>query len=731
MPHFESVAEKLARHPVNTIAADVVRDTLSGKVTVLAAPTGSGKSMLVPARLADAADAPVIVLMPRRDLTIDAATNVADLAGVKLGEEVGYAVGAMAGDSSRKSPNSKLIFMTYGYALSSGILKTAKHIVLDEVHERSEDISLVRAVLHARKMHDPALTLLEMSATVNAAKQAAYWSDISSPVIHAIEGQSIPCDEREESPKDADKRSLEQATIDLIRHEGRKGIAVFRPGIREIENTVEELKKCAAKAGIKNLEIASIYSGTPPDERHQAKLPPKAGSRKILVGTNVIESGLNLRWLDAGVSDGKGKIPYTREDTGAKALVLEDLPKWRILQQRGRVNRDPAYSGFDSGIFLLHSERGWEFRPEQNTPEIERVALTNLAFRAASLGYDPTQLQFDGKVTSARIAEAKEALIRLQLITPDWSLTEHGRYASRLPITPEAGAMLCEARALDANSKTTSWLPDAIILAAFPEEGLRDDSRKSHGQDATSDMLDSLKIYKQLMASSTARFVTSVPDSYMEAASDEERAGLKEARERLKAQCASVNVHYNMFCATARMVREITSRHNERELRAAAPTAPDGAYYDGLKQCILAGGVNRLFHGSNTYQDLLRNYGKQRNNAGQPFNNYSLSISSCVDDARAGTPLIAGTLRETSSKFSGDAETVITNATAIPASVFIRWASARGDVLYYTERTTERGTGSTKPSQTLDARYFGKAHFSLSLPKLTPELSSQLERLEA
>lgn len=730
MSLFSHVTQTLQHLPVTPVAEAVVRDTLAGKVTVLAAPTGSGKSMIVPSMIADRSDDPVIVLMPRRFLAVDAASNVAQLAQVKLGQEVGYAVGKMAGDGSLKSKHTRLIFMTYGYALSSGIIHKAKNIVLDEVHERSEDISLVRALLRERKAQDPSLNILEMSATVNAQQQADYWSAVSPTAVHMAEGKAMECDERIEHPSDH-KRSLEQAVISLIKDEGRKGIAVFRPGIREINSTVELLKTHAAKHGIQNLEVASIYGGTPPDERRQAKAPPKAGNVKVLVGTNVIESGVNLRWLDSGVSDGKGRIPYDREDTGAKALVLEDLPKWRILQQRGRPNRDPAATGFEAGVFTLHSERGWEFRPQQATPEIERISLTNLAFRAAALGADPTRLTFDGKVTPARLTNAKEALQRLQLIHDDWSLTDEGRYVSGLPVTPEAGALLCEARRLDAASrKPHTLLPDAIILAALlGGDSLRDNYRRSHGRDKTSDLLDSLKAFKELYSSSTAKFVTQVTDEHLENADAEMQEALHDAREKLKQQCSALNVNFSNFCDTARMVREISARHPAKELVSEINPDITAEHYDGLKQAILHGSVNTLFHGKGQFQDLLRNYGSRRNDAGQPFSDYTLAPGCAVDPTQemAASPLVAGRLYEIPSKTSDTPETVITQATSIPPEVFVRWAAARSDtVLKDFQHGTVRGKDGGKPTQEIEASYFGKAHFSLPLRKLTGEMSTKL-----
>jgi len=745
---FEHLNERLASLPVTRVAEAVVQSVMQQKVSILAAPTGSGKSMIVPAKLADACNAQVVVLVPRRDLATNAAANVAKLAGTTLGQDVGYAIGSMAGEKSNFSDQTKLLFATYGYAISSGLINRANHIVLDEVHEASEDISLARAILHGRKQHEPELHLLEMSATVNAARQRHYWNDIADTAIHEVTGHAMPCDERRLTPgRDAD--SIAQVALDLIQKEGRKGIAIFRSGIKDVESTVQELQTLAARARIPNLEIVQIYGGTPADERAQALQDPKPDHCKIIVGTNVIESGVTLPWLDAGISDGTGKIPYDRPDTGASALVLEDLPQWRVVQQRGRPNRAPQVTGFDRGIFILFSNKEMEHRPQQATPEIERRALTRIAFHAASLGYDPRQLKFDATIAPSRLAEAKSQLMLLGLIDEDWQLTSDGEYAARMPLSPENAAMLCEAQRLDvtamrASDKATrqrpKLLPDAIILAALTEQqGMREHYTRGHGLEGKSDIhggsdaLDGLKAYRQLERSGAARMVAAAASApEIEATLDP--VILEAARTRLKNDCAALNVNYTDMCEVMLLVASIRARHRDARALQHDDQAPyDAARYDGLKQALLHGHAHKLFalqtQGKNpTYRDLLRDAGNARNDRGEPFSGYSLNPYSSVhgEQASARAPLLVGHLRELPPKRGAMAEAaqiVIDDPTSIPSHVFVRWAAAHAPALL-----NDVEYARAKPTE-LSARYAGRAHFTLPLPKATPELHAQLSQL--
>ena len=283
MADFQALRDTLKALPVYGIIDDVIRDVSAGHVTVVAASTGSGKSMLLPSALADVVEEQVVVLVPRRFLATDAAYNVAELSNIPIGEQVGYALGQMDGESSQRSAQTRLLYCTYGYALSSGLINKARLLVLDEVHEADEYISLTRAILRERKAKNPDLRILEMSATVDAPAQARYWESIAKTAVHVVEGQTLACDHVHEFPMLAGDagRSIEEIAISLL-EQGRKGIVVFRPGVKEVEASVAEIKEKLAKLGLRDVETDGIHGGTPSDERRAARKAPAPGGRKIL-----------------------------------------------------------------------------------------------------------------------------------------------------------------------------------------------------------------------------------------------------------------------------------------------------------------------------------------------------------------------------------------------------------------------------------------------------------------
>jgi ATP-dependent helicase HrpB len=648
---FETLHDKLKDLPVATVAQDLVDSVQAGKVTVLTSDTGSGKTLYANTLLADQTDGQVVVLVPRRFLATNAAETVAELAGLRLGQEVGFAVGRQSGDGSRFSRDTELLFATYGYAIRSGLLMRATTVVLDEVHEAGIDTSLARAILHRRMATDSTLRVVEMSATIDATKQAEYWQDRGETAVHQADGRTFPCENRFVKPNE---KSLAQTAIDLIQNDGRKGIAVFKPSKQECEDEANAIRALARQNDIE-IEVSTIYGEMNSQERRAATRAPKEGVPKVIIGTNVIESGVNIPWLDAGISDGTGKISHYNERTGAKALKLEDLPQWRLTQQRGRLRF--------GGIYVLHSDTPFNDRPERTIPEIERAPLTELVMHCAALNLNPEELKFDSDIDRQKLINAREKLERLGLITNAYELTEAGQYVSNLPVGPETGAMLWEA-------KKQGNLADAIELAAVMEAGgLRADFRLKHGLDTTSDVLDSLKAFRQFRDNTQNR----------------------EIQERL-------NISWKRFNEAKELVSDLRRRHDKTELNSNTKASDND-----LKTLMLVGGINRLMQYAGAYQDMIGNRGA-----------YAMGRFSIVG---GGTPLVLADLREIHSR--GSSFTVLESVTAVPPELLVNFAAERKDVF------SEPSFSRNRTGDTVAFRYFGGAEVQFdasSMPQVLPTL---------
>jgi HrpA-like RNA helicase len=685
---FERLYVALSQLPVADIADDVSKSVTEGFVVVVSSATGSGKTLYTTCKLADEAGEQVVVCVPRRYLAENAAEIICELSGLTLGEEVGYAVGKQSGEQSRMSARTRLLFVTYGYAISSGLVNRAKYIINDEVHEASMDMSIVRALLHRRLKNCEDVKLMEMSATIDPIKQAGYYNDQVPTKIYQIDGRTFPCeylevpvgggiilqDEGEEpDPEEAihdfaEMKALESATeavvaqqvVNLIADRGRKGVLVFRPGVGEVEATAEAIKQLAKRAlrkqmkalrlkikkenneilqeeldalldkartesPLSSVEIATIYGEMDYATRKAAVAPPQDGHVKVLVGTNVVESGVNISWLDGGVTCGTGKQMVVRE-SGALSLELVALSKWRVQQQEGRVKR------FCPGIFVLCSDVPFDSRMEQTSPEIDRLPLTELVMHCASFGIRADELTFDYSPDGEKIKEAEKKLQALGLIDQAYCLTASGKWVTKLPVSSETGAMLWHA-------KRIGVLGAAVVLACVMEVGgVRKDYRFEHNYSHTGDWFDEMIAF----------------DNAMEAKGGAERNALMEER----------NISYKRFIAAKEFESDLVDRLEGEDFSASWD---DEGMESHLRQCLIAGYVNQLF-------SFRTEMAYTVNNAG-----YRIGNSSVVKFVE--TPFLLGSLRKITPRNGNSPFTILEKVTMISLDDVMAFAQFRPELL--------------------------------------------------
>ncbi|KAL8572372.1 hypothetical protein ACOMHN_023141 [Nucella lapillus] len=175
---------------------NVLAQVEQGQVVVISGMTGCGKTTQVPQFILDrhlqSRDlhlCNIVCTQPRKISAIAVAQRVADERAEKLGHSVGYQIRL----ESVQSSATRLLFCTTGIILrrleGDPLLSDVTHIIVDEVHERSEDsdflLMIVRDVLPKR----PDLKIILMSATLNADLFSEYFG--YCPVVD-IPGKTFP-----------------------------------------------------------------------------------------------------------------------------------------------------------------------------------------------------------------------------------------------------------------------------------------------------------------------------------------------------------------------------------------------------------------------------------------------------------------------------------------------------------------------------------------------------------
>ena len=355
----------------------------TGRV-ILQAPTGSGKSTQVPQMLWRhgllGERGEVVVLQPRRLAARMLAQRVADEAGTRLGEGVGYQIRL----ESRISERTRIRFVTEGILLRQmafdPTLRGVAAVVFDEFHERHlyGDISLARA-LQLQQTSRPDLRIIVMSATLDTGRLRDY---LAPCAILQSEGRSFPVTieylptavnfEREpvwEVATRACARVASSASGDLL---------VFMPGAYEINRTLQALDGCRALRGFAALPLHGELS-----MEQQDRAVSRGDGRKIIVSTNVAETSLTIDGVTTVIDSGLARMARFDPHRGINTLLVERIAVSNADQRAGRAGRTAP------GLCVrLWTEREHGQRDAQELSEVKRLDLAEVVLTLKAAGID-------------------------------------------------------------------------------------------------------------------------------------------------------------------------------------------------------------------------------------------------------------------------------------------------------------------------------------------------------
>eukprot|EP00090_Calanus_glacialis_P015911 TRINITY_DN25023_c0_g1_i1.p1 TRINITY_DN25023_c0_g1~~TRINITY_DN25023_c0_g1_i1.p1 ORF type:complete len:1347 (-),score=453.74 TRINITY_DN25023_c0_g1_i1:75-3920(-) len=189
-----TVRKSLPAWKEKTRIIDLLR---KNQVVVISGMTGCGKSTQVPQFILDdwlcgdnkTEHCSVVCTQPRRISAIGVAGRVAQEREEKTGDVVGYQVRL----DVKASEKTRVMFCTTGILLrrleGDPTLGDVTHVIVDEVHERSEESDFLLMILRDTLPERPDLRVILMSATVNADLFSGYFK--GAPVLE-IPGRTFP-----------------------------------------------------------------------------------------------------------------------------------------------------------------------------------------------------------------------------------------------------------------------------------------------------------------------------------------------------------------------------------------------------------------------------------------------------------------------------------------------------------------------------------------------------------
>jgi ATP-dependent helicase HrpB len=440
---------------------------------VLHAPTGAGKSTLVPLALLGELSDPgqkILMLEPRRLAARAVAARMAALLGEPIGRTVGY----------RMRQDTRVSSLTRIEVLTEGVLtrllqedpglEQVAYLIFDEFHERSlaADLGLALA-LDARAQLDAAFRILIMSATLECERVAAVLGDAgvasvpgrAFPVALQYLGQGAPL-----FPSGA--QPLERMVVPAVQRalaDGYADVLVFLPGAGEIRRMETALAQSIPSSG---RLILPLYGELSADSQDAVLAPTPPGRRKVVLATNIAETSLTIPGVTAVVDCGLARRSRFDPSTGMSRLELVRISQAASEQRAGRAGRVAP------GVCYRLWGESAQARLAASTPaQILEADLASLALELGGWGItDVQRLRWLDAPPAAALQQARELLQRLDALDEHAMPTALGREMMRLPVHPRLAHMLLASRELGA-------VEHAAQLAALLSE--RDLLRRDSG----------------------------------------------------------------------------------------------------------------------------------------------------------------------------------------------------------------------------------------------------------
>jgi ATP-dependent helicase HrpB len=401
---------------------------------VLIAPPGAGKTTAVASALLGEpwCTGQVILLSPRRVAARAAAERIAELMGVKLGEEVGY----LTRLDSRSSARTRILVVTEAIFVSRILgdqeLAGVSAVLFDEAHERHLDSDLGLALaLESQAVLREDLRLVVMSATIDGTRFARLMD--GAPVIES-EGKAFPL--RVEWLGARPEQRIEDAMASAILTAWRAeegDLLAFLPGVGEIERVRERLE-----AKLPGVAVLPLHGQVEPQAQRAAIRRDPEGRRRIVLATSIAETSITLEGVSIVVDSGLSRRAEFDLAAGTTHLVTVRASRASAAQRAGRAARQgPGVA------YRLWEDAAHAGRPEFDPPEMLTVDLAPLTLSLAQWGVaDPGSLKWLDPPPATALAAACGRLRALGALDGEGRITEQGRRTASLPMAPWQAAMV-------------------------------------------------------------------------------------------------------------------------------------------------------------------------------------------------------------------------------------------------------------------------------------------------
>uniref|UniRef100_A0A673WQ94 ATP-dependent RNA helicase DHX29 n=1 Tax=Salmo trutta TaxID=8032 RepID=A0A673WQ94_SALTR len=242
-------------------------------------------------------------------------------------------------------------------------------------------------------------------------------------------------------------------------------VLVFLPGLAHIQQLYDLLStdKRFVYVSLFRYKLVALHSTLSSKDQAAAFTVPPTGVRKIVLSTNIAETGVTIPDVVFVIDTGKTKENKYHESSQMSSLVETFVSKASALQRQGRAGR--VRDGF---CFRLYPKFRFQAFMDYSIPEILRVPLEELCLHIMKCEYGSPE-EFLCRALDApqpqSVSNAVCLLRRIGACIPEGhTLTPLGHHLATLPVNVKIGKMLIFGAILGCLD------PIATIAAAISEK---------------------------------------------------------------------------------------------------------------------------------------------------------------------------------------------------------------------------------------------------------------------
>ncbi|KAH8416000.1 hypothetical protein KR222_006328 [Zaprionus bogoriensis] len=493
-----TLVEQRQSLPIYKLRDDLIKAVTDNQILIVIGETGSGKTTQITQYLGECgftARGKIGCTQPRRVAAMSVAKRVAEEYGCRLGQEVGYTIRF----EDCTSPETVIKYMTDGMLLRECLmeaeLKSYSVIMLDEAHERTIHTDVLFGLLKTAVQKRPELKLIVTSATLDAVKFSQYFFEAP---IFTIPGRTFPVEVLYTKEPETDYLDASLITVMQIHLREPPGdILLFLTGQEEIDTACEILYERMKSLGpdVPELIILPVYSALPSEMQTRIFDPAPAGSRKVVIATNIAETSLTIDGIFYVVDPGFVKQKVYNSKTGMDSLVVTPISQAAAKQRAGRAGRTGP-----GKCYRLYTERAYrdEMLPTP-VPEIQRTNLATTVLQLKTMGInDLLHFDFMDAPPVESLVMALEQLHSLSALDDEGLLTRLGRRMAEFPLEPNLSKMLIMSVALQCSDEILTIVSMLSVQNVFyrpKDKQALADQKKAKFNQAEGDHLTLLAVY--------------------------------------------------------------------------------------------------------------------------------------------------------------------------------------------------------------------------------------------